>query len=129
MKIAIEPIEDALHAGQLRVLREAGRFNVLECGRRFGKTHLGVQLAIDVAIEELIHHELHGLMAGRTTIVIAHRLSTINLAERVVFLANGKVVADGTHEHLMATEPRYVEALASAPSTSENEAALPGTAT
>jgi len=51
MKIAIEPIEDALHAGQLRVLREAGRFNVLECGRRFGKTHLGVQLAIDVAID------------------------------------------------------------------------------
>mgnify|MGYP001553096764 FL=1 len=33
MKIAIEPIEDALHAGQLRVFREAGRFNVLECGR------------------------------------------------------------------------------------------------
>jgi ATP-binding cassette subfamily B protein len=85
--------------------------------------------AIDVAIEELIHHELHGLMAGRTTIVIAHRLSTINLAERVVFLANGKVVADGTHEHLMATEPRYVESLASAPSTSQDEAALPGTAT
>jgi len=51
MKIAIEPIEDALHPGQLRVLREAGRFNVLECGRRFGKTHLGVQLAIDVAID------------------------------------------------------------------------------
>ena len=51
MKIAIEPIEDALHAGQLRVFREAGRFNVLECGRRFGKTHLGVQLAIDVAID------------------------------------------------------------------------------
>jgi hypothetical protein len=51
MKIAIEPIEDALHDGQLRVLREAGRFNVLECGRRFGKTHLGVQLAIDVAID------------------------------------------------------------------------------
>jgi hypothetical protein len=51
MKIAIEPIEDALHPGQLRVLREADRFNVLECGRRFGKTHLGVQLAIDVAID------------------------------------------------------------------------------
>ena len=51
MKLQIEPIEDALHDGQLRVLREAGRFNVLECGRRFGKTHLGVQLAIDIAID------------------------------------------------------------------------------
>ena len=51
MRISIEPIEDALHDGQLRVLREAARFNVLECGRRFGKTHLGAQLAIETAID------------------------------------------------------------------------------
>ena len=51
MRLQIEPIEDALHDGQLRVFREAGRFNVLECGRRFGKTHLGTQLAIETAID------------------------------------------------------------------------------
>ena len=51
MRLQIEPIEDALHAGQLDVLRESSRFNVLECGRRFGKTHLGIQLAIDRAID------------------------------------------------------------------------------
>ncbi len=51
MRLQIEPIEDALHDGQLRVLREAGRFNVLECGRRFGKTHMGIQLAVDRAID------------------------------------------------------------------------------
>lgn len=51
MIVQIEPIEDALHDGQLRVLREAGRFNVLECGRRFGKTHMGIQLAIDRGID------------------------------------------------------------------------------
>ena len=51
MRLQIEPIEDALHAGQLAVLRESSRFNVLECGRRFGKTHLGIQLAIDRAID------------------------------------------------------------------------------
>lgn len=33
------------------VLRESDRFNVLECGRRFGKTHLGIQLAIDRAVD------------------------------------------------------------------------------
>lgn len=51
MIVQIQPIEDALHAGQKEVLKEAKRFNVLECGRRFGKTHLGVQLAIDYAID------------------------------------------------------------------------------
>jgi hypothetical protein len=51
VKVEIEPIEDVLHAGQLAVYRERRRFNVLECGRRFGKTLLGVQLAIDCAID------------------------------------------------------------------------------
>ena len=51
MILQIEPIEDALHAGQRQVLNESARFNVLECGRRFGKTHLGIQLAIDYAID------------------------------------------------------------------------------
>ena len=51
MKVQIEPIEDVLHEGQLKVLSESKRFNVLECGRRFGKTHLGIQLAVDRAID------------------------------------------------------------------------------
>ena len=51
MRLQIEPIEDALHAGQIQVLHDSARFNVLECGRRFGKTHLGIQLAIDKAID------------------------------------------------------------------------------
>lgn len=51
MRLEIAPIEESLHAGQLEVYRNRGRFNVLECGRRFGKTHLGIQVAIDVAID------------------------------------------------------------------------------
>ena len=68
--------------------------------------------AIDVQVEEEIHAALRVLMEGRTTLVIAHRLSTINLAERVVLLEGGRIVADGTHAGLMATEPRYAEVLA-----------------
>jgi ATP-binding cassette subfamily B protein len=68
--------------------------------------------AIDVQVEEEIHGALRELMRGRTTLVIAHRLSTINLAERVVLLEGGRIVADGTHLGLMATEPRYAEVLA-----------------
>lgn len=68
--------------------------------------------AIDVQVEEEIHAALRVLMQGRTTLVIAHRISTINLAERVVLLEGGRIVADGTHAGLMATEPRYAEVLA-----------------
>jgi ATP-binding cassette subfamily B protein len=68
--------------------------------------------AIDVKTESEIHGALEGLLANRTTIVIAHRLSTISLADRVVLVEGGKVVASGTHQELMATEPRYSEVLA-----------------
>ncbi len=68
--------------------------------------------AIDVRIEEQIHHALSELMADRTTIVIAHRLSTINLAKRVALLDGGRIVAQGTHADLMRDEPRYAAVLA-----------------
>jgi ATP-binding cassette subfamily B protein len=68
--------------------------------------------AVDVHVEEEIHGALRGLLQGRTTLIIAHRLSTIGLAERVVLLERGRIVADGTHADLMATEPRYAEVLA-----------------
>jgi ATP-binding cassette subfamily B protein len=70
--------------------------------------------AIDVTVEQRIHTSLRDLMRGRTTIIVAHRLSTISLADRVVLMAGGRVVADGTHESLLATEPQYARVLASA---------------
>jgi ATP-binding cassette subfamily B protein len=51
-------------------------------------------------------------MKGRTTLVIAHRLSTIGLADRVLLIDEGTVVAEGTHNELLATCPLYVEVLA-----------------
>ena len=67
--------------------------------------------AIDVQTEEDIHRGLVELMADRTTIVIAHRLSSISLADRVVLMEGGRVVADGTHADLLATDPRYAAIL------------------
>jgi ATP-binding cassette subfamily B protein len=68
--------------------------------------------AIDVHIEAGIHEALTRLLRQRTTIVIAHRISTIALASRVILLDEGRVVATGTHEELLATSPLYVQVLA-----------------
>ena len=68
--------------------------------------------AIDVKVEQRIHSALQVLMQGRTTLIVAHRLSTISLADRIVLLDQGRIVADGTHAELLATTPLYSEVLA-----------------
>jgi len=68
--------------------------------------------AIDVRTEAKIHKSLLKLLNKRTTILIAHRLSTISLADRILVLDKGKILASGTHEYLLTNEPRYSEILA-----------------
>jgi ATP-binding cassette subfamily B protein len=68
--------------------------------------------AVDVQVEQEIHEALQVLMQGRTTLIVAHRLSTIGLADRVVLLDGGHIVADGTHAELLESTPLYVEVLA-----------------
>jgi ATP-binding cassette subfamily B protein len=68
--------------------------------------------AIDVHVEQRIHAALNDLLENRTTIIIAHRLSTISLADRVLLMENGTIIADGTHNELLEREPRYADVLA-----------------
>ena len=75
--------------------------------------------AVDPSKEHEIREAMGGVMRGRTTIVIAHRAGTIAMADRVVLIDDGKVVADGTHDHLLGTDPRYRAVLAA--SERENE--------
>jgi ATP-binding cassette subfamily B protein len=77
--------------------------------------------AIDVTVESAIHGALDELLRDRTTVLIAHRLSTIALADRVVLLEDGKIVADGTHQDLLANEPRYVQILAEAEAEADDD--------
>jgi ATP-binding cassette subfamily B protein len=70
--------------------------------------------SVDPTKEHEIRGALREAMRGRTTIIIAHRPATIALADRVVLLDAGRVVAEGTHEELLATSERYREVLARA---------------
>ena len=68
--------------------------------------------SVDATKEHEIRAALAQVMAGRTTIVISHRPATIALAQRVVLLDDGRIVAAGTHDELVATSERYREVLA-----------------
>ena len=68
--------------------------------------------AVDPSKEHEIREAMATVMTGRTTIVIAHRPGTIALADTVVLLDRGRVVASGPHDELLANEPRYRDVLA-----------------
>ena len=76
--------------------------------------------SVDPTKEHEIRDALNEVMTGRTTIVIAHRPATIALADRVVLIDEGRIVAAGTHDELLLTNARYREVLAAA---MESEAA------
>ncbi|HEX5557495.1 MAG TPA: ABC transporter ATP-binding protein [Gaiellales bacterium] len=63
--------------------------------------------SVDATTEAKIKLALREVMKGRTTLIIAHRLSTISLAERVVVLEAGRIVAQGTHADLIEASDVY----------------------
>ena len=79
--------------------------------------------AVDPTKEHEIRDALGEAMASRTTIVIAHRPATIALADRVVLLGEGRILATGTHTELLTNDPRYREVLAA---DAEAAASAPG---
>ncbi|XP_012063835.1 PREDICTED: multidrug resistance protein homolog 49-like [Atta cephalotes] len=63
--------------------------------------------ALDVHSEAIVQRALDAAAKGRTTIIVSHRLSTITNVDRIVFIKDGIVIEEGTHDELMALKNHY----------------------
>lgn len=63
--------------------------------------------AVDTDTEEKILSSLKNKRDNKTTIIIAHRISTIKHADHIIFLDEGKIIEEGTHDELIALNGQY----------------------
>jgi ATP-binding cassette subfamily B multidrug efflux pump len=62
---------------------------------------------VDAYTETLIQSALDEIRRDRTTLIIAHRFSTLRKADRIVVVEDGRIVGQGSHEDLIASNPVY----------------------
>jgi ATP-binding cassette subfamily B multidrug efflux pump len=62
---------------------------------------------VDAYTEARIQEAMDEIRRGRTTLIIAHRFSTLRKADRIVVIEDGRIVGQGTHESLIASNPTY----------------------
>ncbi|MEU5053138.1 ABC transporter ATP-binding protein [Streptomyces sp. NPDC021096] len=65
--------------------------------------------SLDIPGERAVQRAMHTVLRGRTAMVIAHRLSTVEIADRVLVMADGRVVEDGTPAELVAAAGRFAD--------------------
>ena len=63
--------------------------------------------SLDAAVEHQIQEAMDKAMEGRTSFIIAHRLSTIINADRILYLEDGHIIEEGTHEQLLSRNGAY----------------------
>lgn len=65
--------------------------------------------SVDPTTERHIQESMKELLKGRTAIIVAHRLSSILNADKILFFKDGRILAQGRHEELLASLPDYAE--------------------
>ncbi|AML50207.1 ABC transporter transmembrane domain-containing protein [Falsihalocynthiibacter arcticus] len=63
--------------------------------------------ALDAESERAVQNAVDEMAQGRTTLIVAHRLATVKKADRILVFDGGKIIADGTHESLVAEDGLY----------------------
>ncbi len=63
--------------------------------------------SLDAESERLVQEALERLMEHRTVLVVAHRLSTVRRADRILVIEGGRVIEEGTHDHLLEQNGHY----------------------
>lgn len=67
--------------------------------------------AVDTETEERILKNLKSLMKDKTTIIVSHRISSIKHADHIIFIDNGQIIEEGTHESLLELGNNYFDLL------------------
>jgi ATP-binding cassette subfamily B protein len=75
--------------------------------------------ALDVHTEAKVSRALGEVLNDSTGLVVAHRPSTVLMADKVALLDDGVIAALGSHQDLLASEPRYRELMSARPGTSQ----------
>jgi ATP-binding cassette, subfamily B, bacterial len=70
--------------------------------------------SLDAPTERLVQNALRTVLADRSALIIAHRLSTVTIADRVLVMADGRIIEDGTPKDLLAADSGEYAALAKA---------------
>ena len=65
--------------------------------------------ALDPIAENDIYMKYNDMTEGKTSIFISHRLASTRFCDRIIFVANGSVAEEGTHESLLALDGAYAE--------------------